>query len=62
MTERRRGERRLSDKGTASQRDWHLRLHRLWTWAVGKEGYSKKEWQDFADRLGRDLGWQSRER
>ena len=29
----------------------HVMLHRLWTKAVGTEGYSKKEWQAFEEML-----------
>ncbi len=49
MAERRMKERRLNDPGDP---EWYKRLHRLWTWAVGKEGYNRKDWQDFSECLG----------
>ncbi len=49
MAERRIKKRRIDDH--AKEAEWYVRLHRLWTWAVGKEGYNKKEWQGFEQCL-----------
>jgi hypothetical protein len=37
----------------AAFRAAHSTLHRLWSAAVGKEGYDKKEWQTLDNALSR---------
>jgi hypothetical protein len=52
MTERRKSERR---KSARTHPEWWNRLHMLWTWAVGKEGYDKRKWADLEASIKKEI-------
>lgn len=57
MAERRKKTRGLDRRRRSDKHPiWWNRLHRLWTKAVGKEGYNKREWEDFENHLDGLLG------